>query len=58
MMNFICEKISDQIEPSSILHSPSPTSSVSLLANFHKIPIEVDEPALGFHIIKNLAEEK
>ena len=57
MMNFICKKISDQIEPNQPAFT-IPASSVSLLDHFHKIPIEVGRPVLGLHIIRNLAEEK
>ena len=50
MINFICKKKflirSNQVS----LHSESP--------DFLKIPIEVDHPVFGLHIIKNLAEEK
>ena len=38
--------------------SPSPGSSVGLLAHFHKIPMEVDQPGLGLHIFRNFTVEK
>ena len=40
------------------LHSQSQASSVSLLAQFHIMSIEVGQPVLGLHIFRNLAKEK
>ena len=40
------------------LHSPSPASSAGLLAYFCKMPFGVGQLALGFHIFRNLTEEK
>ena len=40
------------------LHLKSQASSVSLLAHFHKILVEVDQPVLDLHRFRNLTEEK
>ena len=57
MINFICKKISDQMEtsqPAFII----PACLVGLLAHFYKTPIKVGQTVLGLHIFRDLTEEK
>ena len=57
MINFICKKISDPMEPA---------QPVFIIANqfgkhaspLHKMSVEVGQPVLGLHIFRNLTEEK
>ena len=57
MINFICKKISDQMEPGQPAFT-IPASLIAFIAHFHKIPMEVGHSALGLHIFGNLTEEK
>ena len=42
LKNFICKKISDRMEQSQSAFT-IPTSLVSMLTHFHKMPIQVDQ---------------
>ena len=42
MVNFICKEISDCVDQS--LHSTSSASSVNVLVQLHKMPIQVGQP--------------
>ena len=46
IINFICKKILISWNRAS-LHSPSPASSVSMLAHFNKMPIQLGQPIKG-----------
>ena len=57
MINFICKKISDWMEPKQPVFII--TSQLGKHASpLHKMSIEVGQPVLGLHIFRNLAEEK
>ena len=57
MRNFICKKISDQVEPSESAFII--TSQLGMHAStLRKMPVEMGQPVLGLHIFRNLAEEK
>ena len=57
MINFICKKGSDWIEPiQPVFIIPSQLGKHA--SSLHKMTIEVGQCALGLHIFRNLAEEK
>ena len=58
VINFICENISDQMEPSQSAFTIHQASSAGLLSHFHKIQIKVGQPVLGLHILRNLTEQE
>ena len=57
MINFICKKISDWMEPSQpVFIIPSQLGKHA--SPLHKMSNEVGQPILGLHIFRDLAEEK
>ena len=54
MINVICKKISDWMEPSQPAFT-IPSQHGRLASHFHKIPIEVGQPGLGLHIFRNFS---
>ena len=62
LKNFICKKISDCMEQSQSAFT-IPTSLVSMLTHFHKMPIQVgqtvewDAIVLALHTFRNFSEK-
>ena len=57
MINYVCKKISDQMEPSQPVFI-IPSQLGKHVSPLHKMSLGVGQPVLGLHILRNLAEEE
>ena len=58
MINFICKKTSDRMDPSQPVFTICMSQLGKHASPLHKMSIKVGQPVLGLHIPGNFAEEK